>query len=110
MNFGLPENTIEIICNVLATCEKADSVLLFGSRALGTHRKGSDIDLVIKGDHILYDDILTLGVQLEELNLPYQIDLINYNTIKEPALKEHIDRVGIEIYSRSGSSLTMAAR
>ncbi len=42
----------------------------------------------------------TLSVKLDDLNLPYNIDLVNYQTINEPALKEHINRVGIVFYSK----------
>lgn len=100
MKFGLSENIIEKIQQVLTTNSKVDKAYIFGSRAKGNYREASDIDMAIKGQNLNYDDVLSLGVKLDEQNLPYKIDLLDYHTIKEPALKEHIDRVGIEFYSR----------
>jgi type I restriction enzyme S subunit len=76
-----------------------DKALVFGSRAKGNYKEGSDIDLALKG-YITAKDLLDLHGKLEALNLPYSFDLVNYNTINEPALKEHVDRAGVEMYSR----------
>ena len=100
MKFGLSDNIIEKIQQVLTTNSKVDKAYIFGSRAKGNYREASDIDMAIKGQNLNYNDVLSLGVKLDEMELPYKIDLLNYHTIKEPALKEHIDRVGIEFYSR----------
>lgn len=100
MNFGLSDKVVEQMQKVFETNQKVDKVLVFGSRAKGNFKEASDIDIAIKGYDLTFDDILGLLRKLDELELVYEIDLINYNTIKEPALKEHIDRVGIEFYSR----------
>lgn len=100
MKFGLTNNVIEEIQQVLATNPKIEKAIIFGSRAKGNYKDGSDIDIAIKGENLKLDDFLPLEVKLDDLNLPYNIDLINYADIKEPALTEHIDRVGIELYSR----------
>lgn len=100
MKFGLSDNVITKIQEVFESIAKVDKAFVFGSRAKGNFKEGSDIDIAIKGQEINFKDILFLTGKLEDLNLPYKIDLINYHTIKEPALVEHIDRVGIEFYSR----------
>ena len=100
MKSGLTEKGIKQIQEVFEDHSKVDIVLLFGSRAKGNYREGSDIDLAIKGRKLTHEDILRIGVQLEELNLPYKIDLLNYHTINELALVEHIDRVGVVFYER----------
>jgi type I restriction enzyme S subunit len=100
MKFGLPEDIIESIQKVFEQNSKVDEVLVFGSRAKGNYRTDSDIDLALKGRNISFDDILKLKVKLDELNLPYKIDLIDYNTITEKDLLEHIGRVGISFYKR----------
>jgi type I restriction enzyme S subunit len=99
MKFGLANNVIEEIQQVLETNPKIDKGIIFGSRAKGTYKDGSDIDIAIKGVNLKLDDILTLKVKLDDWNLSYDIDLINYADIKEPALTDHIDRVGIVFYS-----------
>ena len=100
MKFGLPDTTIENIQKVFENNAKIDKVIVFGSRAKGNYKEGSDIDLAVKGSNISFDDILQLHGQLDDLNLPYKIDLLDYATIKEKALVEHIDRVGIVFYER----------
>ena len=100
MKFGLEQHNIDGIVSVLEQHPKVDKAFVFGSRAKGNYREASDIDMAIKGQNLNYNDVLTLGVKLDEMELPYKIDLLDYHTIKEPALKEHIDRVGIEFYSR----------
>ncbi len=100
MKFGLSDNTIERIQKVFESYSKIDEGILFGSRAKGNYKEGSDIDLAVKGRSISFDDILKLNGQLEDLNLPYKIDLLDYATIKDKDVVEHIDRVGIVFYER----------
>ena len=100
MQFGLPENSIESIQKVFEEHSKVDEVMVFGSRAKGNYRPDSDIDLALKGRNISFDDILTLSGKLDELTLPYKIDLVDYNTISEKELVSHIDRAGAVFYER----------
>lgn len=100
MKFGLEDIIIDKIQQVFEANPKVDEALLFGSRAKGNYREDSDIDLALKGQRLSYDDILAIGVKLDELNLAYKIDLLNYHTIDEPALVEHIDRAGVVFYER----------
>ena len=77
-----------------------DAVKLYGSRAKGTFHERSDVDLVLIGtgiDRFLVADIL---LDLADTDLPYTVDLQNYSEIKNRALVEHIDRVGMVIYER----------
>ncbi|MBP9587350.1 MAG: restriction endonuclease subunit S [Bacteroides sp.] len=100
MKFGLEVQVIENIISVLEQHPKVDKAFVFGSRAKGNYRPDSDIDIAIKGNEITTDDIITISVAIEAKGVTHKFDLIDYNNIKEPALKEHIDRVGIEFYSR----------
>lgn len=100
MKFGLDEATIEKLSKVFETNPKVDKALLFGSRAKGTYREDSDIDVALKGYDISLNDVLQLSAALEDEGITYKVDLVNYDSIKEPALVEHIDRVGVEVYSR----------
>jgi type I restriction enzyme S subunit len=100
MKFGLDDKVIEHIQKVFQENWKVDFVVLFGSRAKGNHREGSDIDLAAKGRNVSYKDILALNTKLDELNLPYEIDLLDYAAIKDEDVIEHIDRAGIVLYKR----------
>lgn len=100
MKFGLEQNIIDKLISVFEQNSKVDKAYIFGSRAKGNYRPDSDIDIAIKGQDITTDDIISMSVAFESKGINYKIDLINYHSIKEPDLKEHIDRVGIEFYSR----------
>ncbi len=100
MKFGLEVQVIENIISVLEQHPKVDKAFVFGSRAKGNYRPDSDIDIAIKGNEITTDDIIAISVAIETKGITHKFDLIDYDSIKEPALKEQIDRVGIEFYSR----------
>jgi type I restriction enzyme S subunit len=100
MTFGLAQHNIDNLIAVLEQNPKVDKALVFGSRAMGNYRPDSDIDITIKGQDLNTDDIIAMSVAFEEKGITHKIDLINYQSINEPDLKDHIDRVGIELYSR----------
>ena len=100
MKFGLEQHIIDNLIAVFEQNSKVDKALVFGSRAKGNYRPDSDIDIAIKGQELNTDDIIAMSVAFEEKGITQKIDLINYDTIKEPDLKSHINRVGIELYSR----------
>ncbi len=102
MNTQTKENLdLQEILRILSKQTKISKVILFGSRAKGTHRSSSDWDLALQGETITLEDILSLLSDLDEIWLPTQVDLIIYDTISNPALKEHIDRVGRVVWSKS---------
>ena len=100
MKFGLEQHIIDKLIAVFVQNPKVDKAFVFGSRAKGNYRPDSDIDIALKGPDLNTDDIIAMSVAFEEKGITHKIDLINYNTIKEPELKDNIDRVGIEFYSR----------
>ena len=100
MTFGLEQHIIDKIISVFEANAKVDKAYVFGSRAKGNYRPDSDIDIAIKGIDITLNDILKMSVAFEDKGIKNKIDLIDYTSIKEPALQEHIVRVGIEFYSR----------
>ncbi|MDM8536670.1 nucleotidyltransferase domain-containing protein [Desulfobacterales bacterium HSG17] len=98
--FGLFEEEWDLVFNLISTYSEIEKVVLFGSRAKNSHKRGSDVDLAIKGKAITNDIISSLRIDLEESNLPYFFDIVHYNTIQEQALIEHIDRVGKVVWNR----------
>ena len=71
---------------------------LFGSRAKGTYKAGSDIDIAIKGSNIDHKLVMALSTRLnEETTMPYFFDIVHYDGITDPELRAHIDRVGKQI-------------
>ena len=100
LRFGLTENTIGAINGLFAACPQIEKVILYGSRARGTQRSGSDIDLTIVGENVTHDQLLALANQLDDLLLPYKIDLSLLRQIENPELLEHIKRVGTVFFER----------
>ena len=102
--FGLEQKTINKINAVFSQYENIKQVILYGSRAKGNFKTGSDIDLTIKGDHLFLSDLSKIENQLDDLMLPYKIDLSLFHNISNPDLIDHINRVGKVFYERSNSS------
>ena len=96
-SFGLSEKQLERIRNTIASCQRVDQAFIFGSRAMGTYRNGSDIDIALEGEDLTLDDILHLHSSIDSLNLPYFVDILDIKRIENPDLKEHISRVGTYI-------------
>jgi len=102
--FGLTERDMSTINEILGKFPVVESVLIFGSRAKNTHKLGSDIDLAIKTTRVNEAMLSKLNNYFSESNLPYFVDLICYPLLKDIALKEHIDRIGVPFYSRCNSA------
>jgi len=100
MNHGLPAAAVEKICGVLARFPAVEKALLYGSRAKGTFKPGSDIDLTLQGDRLTSAQLGAIFDELDELLLPYRIDLSIYHHIAQDALREHIQRVGQVFYEK----------
>lgn len=99
--FGLGERVIAALNGVFAAYPQIERVILYGSRAKGTYRSGSDIDLTIVGDEVTHNQLLALANQLDDLLLPYKIDLSLLRQIENSDLLEHIRRVGVVFFERT---------
>lgn len=99
---GLSRRDLELIRSAAESQPAIERLVLFGSRAKGTHRQGSDVDLVLQGNAVTEATVSAVADRLnEELPLPYFFDVLNDNTLSDDALREHIDRVGITIYEKA---------
>ena len=98
MKFGLKTQTIENIHSVLVQYPEIERVMIFGSRATGNYRQGSDIDLAFIGKDI--DDRLLskISLDLDELNTPYFFDLVIFYTLKQGSFLNHINTTGQIFY------------
>lgn len=96
---GLSDDEVREIKDVIKKYNEVENAYVFGSRAKGTYKKGSDIDIAIKGKNITVDTVAKIQEELEEeTTLPYFFDVVHYDTCSTKELVEHIDRVGICIY------------
>lgn len=97
---GLPSKTVAQLRAVFARHPSVEQAILYGSRAKRTHRSGSDIDITLLGESLRTSDLLAIETELDDLLLPYLIDLSLLDQIENESLLEHIRRVGITFYSR----------
>ena len=95
---GLPQEATERILTLLAERPAIQRVVLYGSRALERQRSGSDVDLCLEAPDMGLAELLVLGAQLDDLLLPWQIDLQLRHLIRHPELLGHIDRAGITLH------------
>lgn len=99
MNHGLSVTTVTAICGVFNRFPSVEKALLYGSRAKGNFKPGSDIDLTLLGSRLTFAELGAIAEELDELLLPYQIDLSIFDQIDHKDLREHIQRVGRVFYS-----------
>lgn len=99
--FGLKKQHIDAINECFAQFPEIDQVVIYGSRTMGNFKSGSDIDLTITGD-LDYRSLMKLENRLDDLLLPYKIDLSLRQKISNPDLIGHIERVGKVFYEKQG--------
>jgi predicted nucleotidyltransferase len=94
--FGLDEKTINALTSVLSRNDKIEKILLYGSRAKGNFKDGSDIDLTLVAPKLDLSDLLRIEMEIDDLLLPYKVDLSLFHQIEGQDLLEHIKRVAVE--------------
>ena len=97
---GLPTGVLGTLQAELRRYPEVQGAILFGSRAMGTHRHNSDIDLCLDAPALPFQSFLQLAATLDERLLPYSLDLILKHHIDNPELIAHIQRVGQLVYDR----------
>lgn len=100
MNHGLTADAVARIQGVLARFSAIDKALLYGSRARGDHKPGSDIDLTLCGAALTREQLATIATELDDLLLPYTIDLSHFDRLDHAALRQIIARDGVVFYER----------
>ena len=100
IQYGLKENVIQKIKKVFASHPEVEEAILYGSRATGNFSRGSDIDFVLKGKELNQAILNKIRWELDDLLLPYTIDIAIYDRIDHPELIEHINRLGVVFYRK----------
>lgn len=99
---GLFERDFKFILKAISDYSEIEEVIIFGSRAMGNYKKGSDVDLALKGEGVNRKTVSRLSDALnEEYPLPYFFDVVNYKDISNEELKKHIDSIEITIFNYS---------
>lgn len=100
MEFGLNNETIDKLKQFFSEFSEIHEVKIYGSRAKGNYRKGSDIDFALYGD-IDFRLLSKISSEIDELSTPYKYDVTDYKSVENQDLKDHIDRVGKIFYVRN---------
>jgi uncharacterized protein len=97
--YGIPARSFQLILDAFSAFKDIERAGIYGSRAMGNFKNGSDVDVVVYGAKISNETLLKLKVKLEhELPIPFYFDLTHYETIQNADLKEHIDKFAQIIY------------
>ena len=101
MQYGLTEQDLLTLKKIFLETPQVEKVILFGSRAMGNYKPGSDVDLAISGRDINFNVVSRLHARLEEQSpMPYFFDVVDLNHLEHPGLAEHIQKQGVIIFER----------
>ena len=102
MEYGLSDRTFTILNSIFQKYPGIKQAILYGSRAKGNFRRGSDIDLSLKTDDTFTrTDLLRISGEFDDSDIPYFVDVSIYDKLSNPDLKAHIDRVGKVLFPES---------
>lgn len=105
MRYGLSDRTLATLDAIFRRYPGITQAVLYGSRAKGDYRPGSDIDLSLKTDGTFtFAHLLGIAGDFDDSDMPYMVDVSIYDRISNPDLKAHIDRVGQVLYAGNGSA------
>lgn len=103
--FGLEETTIQKICGVFAKYPQIEKAVIYGSRAKGNYKNGSDIDLTLHGSALTLNIIYKIMTEIDDLLLPYMVDLSIFDALSDPDLIGHVQRVGVVFYEKEAQTI-----
>ncbi len=98
MEFGLTETDTLKIRQVFALHPEVEKAILYGSRAKGTYKPASDIDLTLVGSDLNLTIQQEIELELDDLLLPYKFDISILHQISNTDLTSHIERAGKVFY------------
>lgn len=94
---GLSAENISLLRQIIFSIPTVEDARIFGSRAKGTFKPFSDIDIALIGERVSHQDMVSIIMQIEDSMLPYCVDIVRYSAITNPALTDHIYRLGISL-------------
>ncbi|MFH1428605.1 MAG: nucleotidyltransferase domain-containing protein [Candidatus Margulisiibacteriota bacterium] len=103
MRYGLKEEQMENINSIFSKYTQIEKAVLYGSRAKGNYKKGSDVDVTLFGDGLSLTVLNKICLDIDDLLLPYTFDISIYKQINNPDLRDHIKRVGVVFFDKKQS-------
>ena len=99
--YGMLDEELQLMRSIFAQTPRLEKVVLYGSRAKGTNKPFSDVDITLVGDRLTQDDLTDVMYRLSESSLPYFCDVSLFSHLSNPALIDHIQRRGKIVYITS---------
>lgn len=96
MKFGLAPPIVQSIQEIFARYPAIEQVQLFGSRASGSYRDSSDIDLAIFAPTLTDREFALLWNAVDDLPLAFKVDLLHYDRLSNAALRQKILVEGVK--------------
>ena len=100
MRHGLPARSLDKLLGTIIREQKVEGIVLYGSRAKDSFRDGSDIDLCLDAPELDFSGLMYLENEVDDLLLPWKVDLAIRQRIDNPDLLSHIERVGTTLFRR----------
>ena len=108
MNIGLTNLELNKLNNLFSKYSNIEKVVLYGSRAKGNFKTFSDVDITLLGCSFTRNQLNKLSTEIDDLLLPYQFDISIFQSLINPDLIEHIQRVGITIYVSNVETISVS--
>ena len=105
MPYGLKDSELTNLKALFAKNDRLERVILYGSRAKGTYKPFSDVDITLVGRELTHSDLNRMILDIDDLLLPYMFDISIFHTLKNSDLIDHINRRGIVIYEKDAPEL-----
>lgn len=103
--YGMTDEELELLCSLFSRQKEIERVILYGSRAEGTHKPFSDVDITLLGIGLSRSHLNRLMADIDESSLPYFFDISILSKITNPDLIEQIEKTGVVLYRREDNSL-----
>ena len=103
--FGITKKSYNKLLGLFARNPQIERVVIYGSRAMGTYQNGSDIDLTLVGEGLDFNFLAHILCEIENLDLPYMVDLSIFNLIDNQCLVDHIRKIGKDFYTKMKQDL-----
>ena len=107
--YGMTDDELKLLCSLFARHKEIEQVILYGSRARGTHKPFSDVDITLLGIGLTRSHLSRLMADLDESSLPYFFDISLFAKLTNPDLIEQIERTGVVLYQRGENAFVAEA-
>ena len=107
--YGMTNDELELLCSLFARQREIERVILYGSRARGTHKPFSDVDITLLGVGLTRSHLSRLMAEIDESSLPYFFDISLFAKLTNPDLIEQIEQTGVVLYKRGENAFVAEA-